>query len=973
MSSAGRWFWLIGFLFLLASGCLRAQEVNAPVAVFEEERFPCERTPEEATPARIRSVLTSSGIHADAVGAQALADPERFNARRYRVLVWVNGSVFPKAAAENLRRFHAMGGCLVSTGVPFSNPADIPETAGVPRWTAVAPGKSAVRVEGRNARSGRFAAAVRKDGGDWAGLISSRVACEPGRLYRLSAWLRAAHLSGTADRLSLRFYGIAGQCIEQSDIPLPDSDQWVKTTREIRAPADAEAMAVCLQVATPQVTARLDDVSLLPADSPPDQADSWIPDAGFELFARAGWRDTGYTPAYGGHDQIGAGSARTVYDCTSYAPRGRDPLSLKFLKWAKPTRAHAVELLDPKSLPKEDEVIGLVSAYQGQQAAGFPAALIRHNCPQFKGAADVWVGSHNGSLLASPRAEQIILAATAYLLLERKLLSRPGYDRILRLAQTATAPKPEAKRPAVSPAPSPTVYPRAQAPARELLLASVAHQPLSVRLMTAALQGLANRQQPRIYIEDEWWPGLAELGYKGVPIGDPYELVSRFRSDIQGLVIYDPDFPATVNIAVTLSALNRSLPVSPDLADKLVRRFQLKPADDLRGRWKNDAEAYRWALQNLLPRCNQRLLAHQKQAEPLAPESVGPASAAVAVDYLVQQKIFSFHLNRVPTPAELDAADDILAALPPNIPVMGRMGPHPTLDPDTLSEWELISRLSGFGKFFLYGIPANLSVHSGIPLEEKLSRKPVRKLTPDKTKVYVSFLCSEGDSLWFWYGMRSRANGWGNPGRGKAPIAWGITPALLDLAPAILSYHYRTASALDSFFAPVSGIGFIYPELYGIRYQNAKELFDDYLKLTAEAMKRMDLHIVRPHQAGGTGVPAYSRYAQAIESLLALFPDYGRRPNMTLAKANYRLDSGIPVFHCLTASGSGTRPNPAQAAEQIAHEIRTVAGKTRPAFIHAILWGWVGSPEDVRAVSEKLGPDYILVNPEEMVTLFGAN
>jgi hypothetical protein len=52
-----------------------------------------------------------------------LGDAGVFSAERYRVLAYVYGNTFPHAALENLRRFHAAGGCIVAFGgVPFCHP-----------------------------------------------------------------------------------------------------------------------------------------------------------------------------------------------------------------------------------------------------------------------------------------------------------------------------------------------------------------------------------------------------------------------------------------------------------------------------------------------------------------------------------------------------------------------------------------------------------------------------------------------------------------------------------------------------------------------------------------------------------------------------------------------------------------------------------------------------------------------------------
>lgn len=47
--------------------------------------------------------------------------------------------------------------------------------------------------------------------------------------------------------------------------------------------------------------------------------------------------------------------------------------------------------------------------------------------------------------------------------------------------------------------------------------------------------------------------------------------------------------------------------------------------------------------------------------------------------------------------------------------------------------------------------------------------------------------------------------------RGKIALNWTISPALVDIAPGILNYYYRTATPLDGFVAGPSGMGYLMP------------------------------------------------------------------------------------------------------------------------------------------------------------------
>lgn len=127
------------------------------------------------------------------------------------------------------------------------------------------------------------------------------------------------------------------------------------------------------------------------------------------------------------------------------------------------------------------------------------------------------------------------------------------------------------------------------------------------------LQGLINRVEPRIYLVrdgDEGKRTWLEQGLN-VPfeeVADPWELVGRFASEIDGSVLPDPDILHTVNVATTIGGLRNAVVCQPDLADRLSGEFGLPVVDDLRGRFTSNMEANRWQYHELWPQCSHRLV-----------------------------------------------------------------------------------------------------------------------------------------------------------------------------------------------------------------------------------------------------------------------------------------------------------------------------------------------------------------------------
>ncbi len=92
------------------------------VAVFFEPSFPYYGSSTQTSPRQIAKRLRASGIQAELLGADALADTNRFNANRFAALVLAYGNTYPQTAFASLQAFHRAGGALILSGIPFTHP-----------------------------------------------------------------------------------------------------------------------------------------------------------------------------------------------------------------------------------------------------------------------------------------------------------------------------------------------------------------------------------------------------------------------------------------------------------------------------------------------------------------------------------------------------------------------------------------------------------------------------------------------------------------------------------------------------------------------------------------------------------------------------------------------------------------------------------------------------------------------------------
>jgi len=515
--------------------------------------------------------------------------------------------------------------------------------------------------------------------------------------------------------------------------------------------------------------------------------------------------------------------------------------------------------------------------------------------------------------------------------------------------------------------PFPDIFPKSAPPAAELLVCDVRKERPDMRLLLFCLQGLVNRRQPVVYLithpyDETWLDHMKTRGWirKTLPT-TPEDLLKRFRNVYKGIIITDPLFPATRNAATMLASVNDVLPASPRLAKKL----GLPVVDDLRGRWRTNVEVYRWAFDHLWPRLNHHVIA-----------CLWPDHLALR-DYLVLNRIFIFWLSGPLDGAEdyaspqeeIEAAEQFLARMPSNIPVMG----YPWAGKDVgIGEGPGVSLFAEFGKYLVGSIDcANLSVHSGlrIPALKQRPAPPPPKLDPNK--VYYSFIISDGDNLpVLMYHNFPDKTYWRSDVRGQLPLGWSVSPSARVLIPDILDWYYRGASPNDDFLCAVSGIGYTYPDLYGKRFREPyrKAAFDGFLGQTAAGMKACDLREAWIMNASTPEL--FRRYAEKIPFLDALFPDYGKKVS-SYADATFPTARNVPVFRAVSScAGMRRTPTVEEKARSLADEVRAMTPKQRPAFLHVFVLNWFADLPALQAAARLLGPDYVCVRPDHLAALF---
>jgi len=517
--------------------------------------------------------------------------------------------------------------------------------------------------------------------------------------------------------------------------------------------------------------------------------------------------------------------------------------------------------------------------------------------------------------------------------------------------------------------------PKSRAPARTMCafragdLTSFA---ADLRLTLSCLQGLANREQPRLYLihdryDELWLEWLKERGdidrVEWLEIGQVFE---RFLPLAGQMYITDPAVPASVNVATMLAGVRNGIVATPNTADQFPLPAGAIPDSSRTGLdlrtlgWKRDLDAYRWAFSALDGDLSRQAIA-----------LLSPREAALR-DYLAQFRIPILWINGPDEADELRFAREILLKWPPNIPCLGWMtsGDKEGGIPETPGMRLLSScaKYSACTAFDAYSpTVGNLSVHSGTTA--RLHQPPPATVRLQRDKIYIAFIRSDGDG-WNFHRHYYRKL-FDDPKHGVIPIGWQIAPTALDGHPDIIDYYYRHARPGDCFVNALTGMGYIHEDDYASEYppEERERIWKEYVEMSAAYRKRLDTTVLATYS---------EMQPQRLESLArsgaatAIFANYGRS-RVTTPENLVSVVGGVPVFRAMNRPpGPFTfTPSARRDAEAwMLTEIRRWTPPQRPAFVYAFLANWFTTMDMGENLMKGLGGEYVAVRPDQLATLY---
>lgn len=471
------------------------------------------------------------------------------------------------------------------------------------------------------------------------------------------------------------------------------------------------------------------------------------------------------------------------------------------------------------------------------------------------------------------------------------------------------------------------------------------------KIMFSVLQGHVNKTKPRIILFNhasegkDTWPDLLDIKRTEYKSENRFDVLKKYMGEISGAVIYSTSASIHYrNVACTIAGLKNLIPVEEKLYTELKEYgIDLEIKEDITSLdMKTPTEIYTYVYENLWKDCTKRLFVS------LSPESHNAfirdiaAAAGCAVTWLDARK---------------KDEEKVL---------------HRFLDDMKEGESQIIGwwpeERSGIGAGTKHGISTvpsdffeNASVYGGMSHIIKTPQIP--KKPELENKVYLAIFLSDGDNVQ--YCEHHMKTLWEDGDRGLTPLNWTISPGLVDFAPEMLNYYYKTATPNDFFSSGPSGMGYtlIYDEHNKILNLNDKDITDRYLKYSESYLSKAGLRSVTAwDQLRDIHMDSYDENCRTLYGVTV--EDWFQRPKM-LEIENRKRIAFIP-----------NQPAYASKIEDIYKAIKPKIEKFdgKPMFLSVQGVTWSMTPKNITKLREQLNeilPDKIeILRGDHFLTLY---
>ncbi|MFC3803246.1 malectin domain-containing carbohydrate-binding protein [Cohnella sp. GCM10012308] len=389
-------------------------------------------------------------------------------------------------------------------------------------------------------------------------------------------------------------------------------------------------------------------------------------------------------------------------------------------------------------------------------------------------------------------------------------------------------------------------------------------------LFLSTLQGVVNKKGPALYvynkynnvlgqttqsqvnnIDSYWFNQFRKRGqwlseYTVVPLTTLADLMNVFKSQITGVVYWDPKVDATANVATTIAGVeNAPAVMKGGTLETQLAPYGLAAKANLAGMFTGanaKTDAYVWAKQQYIDtdKVNPGVLGYVEDAYARQPGTFA-SNYTTSRDYLVMNKAFVIDLspwadekpNDAPTQTlgnDYNTMIAILQALKSKwgdartISVYGFLpwwdkyatyknnGMHGPVD----GEWKLVQIFSQYNATLASILDtfdtSNSSFHTWAPVASKMNPSYREESPPVLgNKTYVTALLGDHDGSTTHYTFPSF---WKDEYRGNTSLGWGVVPNMLEDMPDIAEYAVNTLTPKDSLTAGASGAGYSDPGIF---------------------------------------------------------------------------------------------------------------------------------------------------------------
>lgn len=381
--------------------------------------------------------------------------------------------------------------------------------------------------------------------------------------------------------------------------------------------------------------------------------------------------------------------------------------------------------------------------------------------------------------------------------------------------------------------PEEKIFPAFGEPDGDLIAFPVDILPAREMTALACLQGFANEIETRAVILDSdvsKWLDTYGYGYVTANRDNVFDYIKELcDGSVSGVILYSDELSDQyVNLASSIGNQINAIPLTAEGYDSWREKgIELPVVEDIRGLPYDSAyEIYEYFYKNYWQGSNHKILVVQRPE--LAVQMRDLASAAGgAVVYLScsggkETRLFKKYLDSM-TPGE-----SILTGW-----YAGQ-------------ERELMTVAAQKG---LSCVPSDFFSNPTVFAQEKEIEVPSVPDTPElENKIYIAYYLSDGDNIQ--YDMHAMREYWDNnaANRGKVPVNWTISPALVDIAPEMMNYYYSQATDKECFVSGPSGLGYTMPiNTYGSNLGNqfrCDEDFTAFVDMTNGYLQKAGLRVV---------------------------------------------------------------------------------------------------------------------------------